>query len=167
MKYRQSIVLATLVLFAVAGNSLAQDDRGAAGDDGKPRVRHHGPGRGFGSPDEIIGRIAEQLDLDDAQRQEVSNIMQAARPQFASLRERSRSNRAAFVGLAVDAPDYDAQLAELSAESGELAAELTLLAGRLRADVSAVLTDEQREVLAERMEKFAERAPRSRRHRSE
>lgn len=165
MKYRLSIIIVSLVLFAVSGNSLAQDAAGAAGDDGKPRVRHHGSGRGFGSPEEMIGRIAERLDLDETQQQEVRNIMQAAQPTFASLRERSRANREAFVALDVSDPDYGAKLQDLSAESGELAAALTLVAGQLRADVSAVLTEEQRQMLAERMAGLADRGPRSRRHR--
>ena len=93
--------------------------------------------------------------------------MQTAQPTFASLRERSRANRESFVALDVSDPDYGAKLQDLSAESGELAAELMLVAGRLRADVSAVLTDEQRQVLAERMAGLADRGPRARRHRSD
>jgi Spy/CpxP family protein refolding chaperone len=114
----------------------------------------------------MIMRIAERLDLDETQRQEVRNIMEAAKPSFSTLRERSRANREAFLALDVSDPDYGANLQDLSAESGELAAELTLLAGQLRSDVSAVLTDEQRQSLAERMAVFRDRASRTRRHRS-
>ena len=165
MKYRQSIIFTALVVIAVSGNSLAQDEAGAAADDGHPRTRHYDAGRGFGSPEEMIGRIAERLDLDETQRQEVSNIVAAAKPALESLRERSRTNREAFFALDVNDQDYGAKLQDLSAESGELAADLTLVAGQLRADVNAVLTEEQRAMLAERMAGLAERAPRTRRHR--
>ena len=165
MNYRQGIIVTTFVILAVSGISLAQDDAGTTGDDQKPWSRHNGPGRG-GSPEEMIMRLADHLDLDETQRQEVRNIMEAAKPSFSTLREQSRANRQAFLALDVSDPDYGAKLQDLSAQSGELAAELTLLAGQLRADASAVLTDEQRQKMAERMAEFPDRAPRMRRHRA-
>ena len=165
MNYRQGIIVTTFVILAVSGTSLAQDDTGTTGDDQKPWSRHNGPGRG-GSPEEMIMRIADRLDLDETQRQEVRNIMEAAKPSFSTLRERSRENRLAFFTLDVSDPDYGAKLQDLSAQSGELAADLTMLAGQLRADVSVVLTDEQRQKLAERMAGFSDRASRMRRHRA-
>jgi Spy/CpxP family protein refolding chaperone len=165
MNYRQGIIVTTFVILAVSGISLAQDGAGANGDVQKPWSRHNGPGRG-GSPEEMIMRIADHLDLDETQRQEIRNIMEAAKPSFSTLRERSRDSRQAFLALDVSDPDYGANLQDLSAQSGELAAELTLLAGQLRADVSAVLTDEQRQKLEERMAGFSDRGSRMRRHRS-
>lgn len=164
MNYRQGIIITALAILAVSGNSLAQDDTGAAANDRKSATRHHGPGRG-GYPEQLIMRITERLELDETQEQQVRNIMEAAKPTFESLRARSRANRAAFLALDVDDPDYGAALQDLSAESGELAAELTLLAGGLRADVSAVLNEEQRQMLAEQMAARGERGPRSRRFR--
>ena len=166
MKNRQSIIITALALLAVSGNALAQDDIGSADVDQRSKARHHGSRFG-GGPEQMILRIAERLDLDETQAQEVRNIMEAARPAFGSLRERSRANRAAFFALDIDDPDYGAKLQDLSGESGELAGELTLLAGQLRADISAVLTVEQRQTLADRMASFAERGPRSRGFRSD
>lgn len=165
MNYRQGIIVTTLVILAVSGISLAQDNAGATGDEHKPWSRHGGPGHGR-NPEEMIMRIADRLDLDETQRQEVRNIMEAAKPSFSALRERSRASRQAFFALDVSDPDYGAKLQDLSAQSGELVAELTMLAGQLRADVSAVLTDEQRQKLAERMSAFQGRASRIRRHRA-
>jgi len=70
MNYRQGIIVTTFVILAVSGISLAQDDTGATGVDQKPWSRHDGPGRG-GNPEEMIMRIADRLDLDETQRQEV------------------------------------------------------------------------------------------------
>ena len=52
-----------------------------------------------------IERMAEHLDLDDLQRQEIENILLAAKPEFEALRERVRSE--------IDAVLTDEQRAKL------------------------------------------------------
>lgn len=127
----------------------------------------HGPGRHFGGPGfgmhdpgMMIGHMAEHLDLDDAQRESVKNIMDAAKPEMKALREKVRANHEALRTL--DAGDPEIQ--NIAIENGELATEGTLLFARVRGEVHAVLTDEQRAKMAEfkeqRMEHRMERGER-------
>ena len=84
------------------------------------------------APEEMLSRMTEMLDLDENQSQSIRNIVDAAKPQFDSLRERSRANRDALRDLDINDPDYNAKLQNLSAESGQLASEMTLLHGQVR-----------------------------------
>ena len=165
MEQRFIIIIAALSALAVSGNALARDDAGDSRGGHKTWSEHRGS-RGFGGPEEMIGRMAEHLDLDDTQRQQLENIMQAAKPEFESLRERAHANRQIVRALDVNDPDYGSQLQNLSAESGEIAADLTLLTGRVRADVYTVLTLEQQQKLEERMAELGDRFERRSRHRS-
>ena len=166
MEQRFIITIAALTALAVSGGALAQDDAGEIESRHKARSEHRVPGGGFGGPEEMIGRMAEHLDLDEQQRQQVENVMQAAKPEFESLRERANANRQAVRALDVNDPDYGSMLQNLSAESGEIAADLTLLTGRVRADVHGILTVEQQQKLDERMAEFGDRFARRPRHRS-
>ena len=159
MHYIQVIIVAALAALSVSGNTASAQEDGGASDAGhKPWGRHRGPGRGMPDPEEVIGRMAKHLELDDAQSQSVENIMAAARPRFNELRERAHQNRQAIRSLDPAAPNYATELQSLAAENGELAAELTLLTGQLRGDVHGVLTPEQQEKMAAFVERRAERA---------
>ena len=58
-----------------------------------------GPGFGFGGPELMLEHMADHLDLDDAQRDAVQNILEAAKPEIDSLREQFRANRDALQAL--------------------------------------------------------------------
>lgn len=111
-----------------------------------------GPGAGF--PDEMLERMAEHLDLDETQRQSVQNIVAAAKPEFEALRERFKANREALRALDPADASYSVDLEAAAAENGRLATEATLLRSRVRAEIDTVLTEEQREQLALRKERF-------------
>ena len=161
METRYLTVIAVLAALAVSGGAVAaQEDDGVDRERGERWAHRQGPRDGFGGPEQIVGRMAERLDLDESQRDAISNILQATRPEFESLREQSRANRQAMHGLDVDDADYGAKLQNLSLQSGELAARLALLMGRVRADVHAVLTPEQQQELAEAGERMFERGGR-------
>ncbi len=130
----------------------------AGGNDGRPGPGRHGGGPGFGMPDPgmMIGRMAERLDLDDAQRESVKNIMEAAKPELKALREQFRANQEALQAL--DAGDPEVQ--NIATSNGQLATEATLLVSRIRGEFHAVLTDEQ---LAKAAELKAERKERGER----
>ena len=150
-------VMAALAVFAVSGDALARDDDRAGHDRGNLSGEHRGPRRGFGDPAMMIERMAEHLELDDTQRQSITNIVDASKPEFAALRAAARDNREAIKALDVGDPAYGSELQNLSARSGELAAELTLLTGRIRGEIAAVLSDEQLQMLEERMSRFGDR----------
>ncbi len=124
-----------------------------------------GGGPGFMGPGLMLEHMADHLDLDDAQRNAVNNILEAAKPEIQALREKARANRDALEALDVNDAAYSAELNNIAISNGELATEGTLLFTRIRTDVHAVLTDEQIAKLErskERMKKrFQERRQRS------
>lgn len=149
---KRSIVAAmTAALMCTAAGTcaFAQDSEGRDG-------KYHGRGAGqrmhhdgFGDPARMLEMMTRHLDLDDAQSQRISNILEAAKPQIDALRERGQATRKAMHDLDVNDPAYGDKLQQLSIEIGALTSEATLLHGTVRADVFAELTPEQRELAAE------------------
>ena len=83
-----------LGFLAITPDALADKQRGP-GVDG-PRL----PGAGL-----LRERVADRLELDDTQRQQIANILEAARPEFDALRDRVHSE--------IEAVLTEEQLAEL------------------------------------------------------
>jgi len=159
-------LLAALAVSLLVGTAARAQDNAAPGAQPDRRMeRHHREGGDMRGPEEMLSRMTEKLGLDATQEQSVRDLMEAARPQFDSLRDRSRANRDALRDLDVNDPGYDARLKELATESGQLATEMTLLHGRLRAEINAVLTPEQRQQLAEQMKNMGDRPWSGPRHR--
>jgi len=151
--------LHTIALLALLSTAVfaatAQAHRG-----GPPGFFGGGSGGAFPGPGLMIEHMADHLDLDDTQRAQVENIMEAARPEFEALREQLRANREALESLATDDPAYATELNDIAVSNGQLATEGTLLFTRVRSEVHAVLTEEQRDKLArskERMRQAFER----------
>ena len=136
MKVHTFVLLAVLSTAVFATN--AQAHRG-----GPPGLFGGGPDGGFGGPGLMIEHMADHLDLDDVQREQVQNIVEAAKPEFEALREQLRANREALQSLATDDPAYSTQLNDIAVSNGELATEGTLLFTRVRSEIHAVLTEEQ------------------------
>jgi len=151
------VLIAIIGLAAAGGGAFAQDAAGAEGDRGDNHPHHRGPRHGFDDPTVMIERMAKHLELDDAQKQSIANIMEASRPEFEALRDKSRANREAIHALDVADPEYGAKLQDLSSRSGELAAELSLLTGRVRGEIGTILNDNQRKALEDRMSRMGER----------
>lgn len=149
MKTQLTALLALASMLALAPIAQAQPGGGPGG--------LFGPGPG---PVAMLEHMADHLDLDDTQRAQVENIMEAARPEFEALREQLRANREALESLATDDPAYATELNDIAVSNGQLATEGTLLFTRVRSEVHAVLTEEQRDKLArskERMRQAFER----------
>ena len=115
-----------------------------------------GPGMGFGGPELMFEHMADHLDLDDAQRETVQNILDAARPEVEALREQFRTNREALLALDSTDPAYSTELNNIALSNGQLATDGTLLFTRIRSQIDAVMTDEQREKLARSKERMRE-----------
>ena len=112
----------------------------------------------------MLEHMADHLDLDDTQRTQVRNIVEAARPEFEALREQMRANRDALISLDAENPGYSTILNDIATSNGRLASDGTLLFTRVRSEINAVLTDEQRDKLArskERMRNAFERRARN------
>ena len=162
MKLYLPFVLSVALLAGAIDSVQAQSDGGAEAS--RQSDRHHG-GRFRGNRDPMrwVQRLSRQLDLDDTQQQNLANVVEASKPEFEALRERSRDTRSALRELDVDDPDYAAKLDNLAAAQGQLATDRAVLLGRLRAEVAAQLTPEQRAEMSELVDEFRSRA--GRRHR--
>ena len=145
-----TIALLALVSMAALSTTAQAGPRGMPG-----MMFGGGPGPGL-----MLEHMADPLDLDDAQRESVRNILEAAKPEIEALREQFRANREALDALDASDSAYSAELNNLAISNGQLATEGTLLFTRIRTEVHAVLTEEQREKLArskERMRQAFER----------
>ena len=132
MKKRTALLLSAVAIAGLAGAVYAAPGFG-------PEPFPGGPG----NPALMLEHMADHLDLDDAQRDAVNNILEAAKPEVQALREKVRSNREALEALDVNDAAYSAELNNIAISNGELATEATLLFTRIRTEVHAVLTDEQ------------------------
>ncbi len=157
--------LAQLAILAMitsgATSAVAQDDGQSVGDypmHHDKGMRHdrmgRAMGRGFRDPDRMVEMMQRHLDLDEAQSQQLNNIMEAVKPEIQAAQTAFRENREAIHSLQTSDPDYSVKLQNLSSANGELAAKMTLLHGRIRADVHAVLTPEQLQMMEERGSRF-------------
>ena len=147
MKIHTGVLLAVVLTMALATSANAEFGGGPRG--------LFGPG-----PELMLEHMADHLDLDDTQRENVKNILQAAKPELTALREQARGNREALMALETSDPAYSTEINNIAISNGQLATEGTLLFTRIRSEINAVLTDEQREKLArgkERMRDAAER----------
>jgi protein CpxP len=152
MKKQAFIALSVAVL--ALGSVAASAAHGGPGGKGL----HSGAGmHEGGDPVRMVKHLSDELDLDQAQRQEIENVISAAKPEMDALRERAEANRKAMHELDVNDSNHDTRLTELASEKGAIATEQALLHGRLKSDIHAVLTPEQREKLAESAAKMRER----------
>jgi Spy/CpxP family protein refolding chaperone len=135
------LTLSSIVATAVHAGDDFDDDR---------RLRVHA-GAGMhehGDPERMVKHLSRKLDLDQAQQQQIGNIVLAAQPEIDALRERAEANRKAMHELDVNDSDHDARLGALATEKGAIATEQALLHGKLKSEINAVLTPEQRQELA-------------------
>lgn len=140
----------------------------------KPPMGRMGPGgpggRGFGpGPGGPLGPIAlplRQLDLSDAQRDQVRGVMQSHQAAFKEIGDRMRQARAALdatvTGDAVDESAIRARAADVAA----VEADAAVLRAKVHQEVFNLLTAEQqtkaRELQADAPRRMKERGDRSR-----
>ena len=79
-------------------------------------------GMHFGGPAFMLERMADRLELDDVQRQQIENILLAAKPEFEALRDRVKAE--------VEAVLTDEQLAQLEADKQRMEQRLDKAAER-------------------------------------
>lgn len=150
MRINKAVMLVLVSGALLGGNVLADGGK----RDGERRFG--GPEFGMMEPGMDIRRLSRDLDLDDAQREQLRNIMTAAQPEIKALRDSARENREALKALDVNDPEVQ----NIATSNGALATEATLLFTRVRSEIEAVLTDEQRARLAELKESRGDRKTR-------
>jgi len=92
--------------------------------------------------------MLSRLNLSDAQKQQVRDIVAAARPQLESLREQMHANRLQLKQTQPNDPNYASVALQASQTQGSLSAQMTAQQAELRAQVFKVLTPEQQTQLA-------------------
>ncbi|HJO37790.1 MAG: Spy/CpxP family protein refolding chaperone [Vicinamibacterales bacterium] len=118
----------------------------AAGQQGFGRGQRGSMDRGRGS---AVMRGLRELDLSEAQRTEIREIVSGERDTQAELRERSTPIREALRLAAEATPIDEALIRRHSAELAEVQADAMILQANIRSEVLAVLTPEQRAEAAE------------------
>ena len=102
----------------------------------------HGSGKNM---ERCVERMAEKLDLSDAQRGQFEQIHEENRGEGEALHDAMRKNRQALHSLDPSARDYSKQVAKLASEKAELSRQMVVHKSEVRAKVHAMLTPEQRE----------------------
>jgi protein CpxP len=89
-------------------------------------------------------RMAEVLNLSDAQKQQIKAIRSEVRPEMKALGDAMRANRDAMRKLNPDDANYLVEVDKLAAEKGALVQKMTQAHARTRIQIHQVLTPEQR-----------------------
>jgi Spy/CpxP family protein refolding chaperone len=166
MKTRATMTLAIL-LFTLNNVVTTAVHAGDEFEDERRLRMHAGAGmHEYGDPERMVKRLSRKLDLDQAQLQQIGNVVSAAQPEIDALRDRVDANRKALHELDVNDGNHDTRLGVLATEKGAIATEQTLLHGRLKSEINAVLTPEQRQELAASAGKMQDRFRKRREGRS-
>lgn len=143
---KKIIFAAIAVLTLTIGSVMVFAQRG--GEFGRG---HRGKG-GF-----MLGRMAKALDLTDAQKTQIKQIMgtekQKVQPIFESLKE----NRQQMEALTADGNFDEAKIKQLADEQGSLTSLLIVEKERTKSQIYQILTVEQREKAKAMKGKFEER----------
>ena len=157
MKKMMLIVLAAAAI--VAGSVLIA--RGGAAVQGPPHGRGpggHGPGLGLLNP-----RLMDELDLTDAQREQIRTLVDAHRTAVEPLHDQLKSNRDAINEASLAANFDEARVRALAASAQTIHTDLVVAEARLTSQIYALLTPEQRTELGQLLAEMRERGPGKRR----
>lgn len=106
-----------------------------------------GHGRHF-SPDRIFARMADKLDLSDAQRDQVKDVLRSHKDAIVTnikaVQEARSGLRAAIEASPTDEGTIRARAAQLGRAEGDAA----VLHAQIRAEILPILNDDQKEKLA-------------------
>lgn len=130
----------------------------------QPGFGRRGPRGGRGTVGMGIITGLRQLDLTDAQREAVRDVMEASRSEFNTIRERSAPLREAL-RMATTAEVVDEALVRHhTAQLADVQADMAIASAKVRAEIFQLLTPEQQakaqELRAERERRMEERRTR-------
>lgn len=139
MKRQLSIIALTAALIG-GGTLSAHAFMGPDGECGGPRAEgkmEHG---------KRFGRMARELKLSDAQKEQVQAILKAEQEKNAPLREKLAENRKKLHEAAQAEKFDEAAVKALAATQADLQAQLIVSRARAHSQIHALLTPEQREL---------------------
>ncbi len=128
MKLSVVAALAAAIVFAQAPSTTAQPGNGQASARPRAKVRR---------------RIAQALNLTDAQKQQAQAIIQQTRQTVQPLRQQSKQNRQALIA-AIKAGKGDVEIHQLALTQGNLAGQLAVARAEALAKFYNTLTPDQR-----------------------
>ncbi|MFZ5466939.1 MAG: Spy/CpxP family protein refolding chaperone [Pseudomonadota bacterium] len=142
---KKSLLVAALALpltaFAQPGDGLCDGQR-----------HHHPQMHGKGHHGHGLRHVLHGLDLNDAQRDQIRQIMQEHRPKMREQAMSMREQRRALRQLAAADNVDEARLQELSAQTAQTMGEMAAQRVRMQHAILAVLTPEQREAARQKMQ---------------
>jgi protein CpxP len=160
---------AALTIGVSAGvHAVAQDPNTNQNTNSDPRSFKRGPGRGpgrFGGPGGGMGllpMLPRQLQLTDAQRDQVRTIAQSHADEWKALAERARTARQALMAAVTGDSIDETLIRAKSAEVAAVEADLNVARARAGAEVRQILTPEQKTKLKELQSRRAERSGQAR-----
>ncbi len=112
-------------------------------------------GRGFGHRG--FERMAEKLNLTDAQKEQVKQISEASRAKVKPLKESMRANRQQLESLTENEPFDEAQVQTIANRQGAIAAQIIVEKERAKWEIFQILTVEQRAQAKQLKEQMKER----------
>ena len=117
-----------------------------------------GPG-GPASPLAMLRRLGPELNLTDAQKEQIKNIADAHRDEWKALGDRERlAHEALFAAIMADTID-EALIRSKSAELGIVQADAAVASARARAEVWQILTPDQQAQAKKLQAEFSARRP--------
>lgn len=110
---------------------------------------------GFGGP--MAGMMADYLDLTDAQRAQVKNIMAKEKTSFNPLMEQMHQAHQQLRQLEESTTFDEAKVRALASQNTQLMTELIVQKARVKNEIYQILTSEQRAKMAKFEERHAAR----------
>lgn len=114
-------------------------------------------GGGFGGHRGGFGRMAEKLNLTDAQKEQVKQITEASRAKIKPLMESMRANHQKMETLTANGQFDEAQIQAVAQEQGAISAQLIVEKERVKAQIFQILTAEQKAQAIQMKEQMKER----------
>ena len=164
--------VAVLIVGAAAG-ARAQNTNGAAGplvgrggpqrnSQGGPGGRfggRGGPGGPMGGPMGALGPIMRQVNLTDAQREQVRSIVESHRDEMQALGERARPAHDALEETLSNGTFDEGTIRARSAEVATVEADMAVVQARVYSEVFQILTPEQQAQVAKLQAEMKDRRP--------
>lgn len=91
-----------------------------------------------------FGRIAEKLNLTDAQKEQVKNIMEASRAKVQPLKESMKANRQKMDAATANGQFDEAAVAAIAQEQATIGAQLIVEKERAKSQMFQILTADQK-----------------------
>jgi protein CpxP len=138
----------SLVLMLAAGIATAQDATTAG------PTHPHG-GRGFGGP--MFGFFGHQLNLTDAQKAQMKDIMSKERPALKPLMQQMGQGQAQLRQLEMSGNFNEEQARTIAVQQSQTMTDLAVQRARIEAEMIQVLTPDQKTKLAQMWQRHGQR----------